>query len=154
MTQTTQVRRIGVHLSTTGGCYMAVNRAVEVGANCLQIFSSSPRMWRASAVKPADAAKMLALRAEHDVGPVAIHASYLINVCAQSETVRKNSVVAFRGEVERALALGAEFLVLHPGSWRGLTRCRPWRAHSCCPRARSSPGRCATCSAPNSDPAA
>jgi deoxyribonuclease-4 len=117
-----EARRIGVHLSTTGGCWTAVNRAVEIGANTFQIFSSSPRMWRASAVKPADAKKMRDLRAEFGVGPVAIHASYLINVCSQTETVRVNSVAAFRGEVERALALNAEFLVLHPGSWKGLTR--------------------------------
>jgi deoxyribonuclease-4 len=117
-----ETRRIGVHLSTAGGCWTAVDRAVEVGANTFQIFSSSPRMWRASAIKPADAAKMRELRAQFDVGPVAIHASYLINVCSQTDTVRGNSVAAFRGEVERALALGAEFLVLHPGSWKGLTR--------------------------------
>jgi deoxyribonuclease-4 len=117
-----ETRRIGVHLGTAGGCWTAVDRAVEIGANTFQIFSSSPRMWRASAIKPADAAKMRELRAQFDVGPVAIHASYLINVCSQTETVRVNSVAAFRGEVERALALGAEFLVLHPGSWKGLTR--------------------------------
>jgi deoxyribonuclease-4 len=115
-------RRIGVHLSTSGGCWTAVDRAVEIGANTFQIFSSSPRMWRASAVKPADAKKMCDLRAQFGVGPVAIHASYLINVCSQTDTVRANSVAAFRGEVERALALHAEFLVLHPGSWKGLTR--------------------------------
>ena len=115
-------RRIGVHLGTTGGLWTAVNRAVEVGANTFQIFSSSPRMWRASAIKPADAKKMHDLRAQLDVGPVAIHASYLINVCSQTETVRTNSIAAYRGEVERALALGAESLVLHPGSWKGLTR--------------------------------
>lgn len=115
-------KRIGVHLSTAGGSWRAVERAVECGANTFQIFSASPRMWKANPVKPEDAAKMKAARAEHDIGPLCIHASYLINVCAQDETVRKNSVAAFRGEVERALALGAEFLVLHPGSWRGLTR--------------------------------
>lgn len=60
--------------------------------------------------------------ATHDVGPLVIHASYLINLCSQTENVRTNSVSAFRGEVERALALGASFLVLHPGSWKGLTR--------------------------------
>jgi deoxyribonuclease-4 len=65
---------------------------------------------------------MRELRAEFGVGPVAIHASYLINLCSQTEAVRENSVVGFRGEVERALALGAEYLVLHPGSWKGLTR--------------------------------
>ena len=122
MAELGKARRIGVHLSTTGGSWTAVNRAVKIGANTFQIFSSSPRMWRASAVKPADAKKMRDLRAQFDVGPVAIHASYLINVCSQTETVRANSVAAFRGEVERALALGAEFLVLHPGSWKGLTR--------------------------------
>ena len=79
-------------------------------------------MWKAGSVKPADAEKMRDLRAKHDVGPVSVHASYLINVCSQTEAVRENSVVAFRGEVERALALDAEFLVLHPGSWKGLTR--------------------------------
>jgi deoxyribonuclease-4 len=79
-------------------------------------------MWKASPVKAPDAAKMQELRATHDVGPVAIHASYLINLCSQTESVRENSTTAFRGEVERALDLSAEFLVLHPGSWKGLTR--------------------------------
>ena len=115
-------RRIGVHLGTAGGCWTAVERAVEVGANTFQIFSSSPRMWRAAPVKPEDARKMREQRALHGIGPLAIHASYLINLCSQTESVRVNSVAAFRGEVERALALGAEYLVLHPGSWKGLTR--------------------------------
>ena len=119
---TTPRRRIGVHLSTAGGCWRAVERAVECGADTFQIFSASPRMWRAAPVKPEDAQKMAAARAEHNIGPLCIHASYLINVCAQSEDVRRNSVAAFRGEVTRALALGAEYLVLHPGSWRGMTR--------------------------------
>ena len=115
-------KRIGVHVGTAGGAWTAVGRAVEAGANTFQIFSSSPRMWKASPVKAVDAAKMQELRAKHDVGPVAVHASYLINLCSQTESVRANSTAAFRGEVERALALGAEFLVLHPGSWKGLTR--------------------------------
>jgi deoxyribonuclease IV len=115
-------KRIGVHVGTAGGAWTAVERAVAAGANTFQIFSSSPRQWKAAAVKPEDAAKMRALRAKHDVGPVAVHASYLINLCSQTESVRVNGVAAFRGEVERALALGAEYLVLHPGSWKGLTR--------------------------------
>jgi deoxyribonuclease-4 len=115
-------KRIGVHVGTGGGVWTAVERAVAAGANTFQIFSSSPRMWRGTPVKPADAAKMKELRAKHDVGPVAIHASYLINLCSQTDAVRENSIKAFRGEVERALDLGAEFLVLHPGSWKGLTR--------------------------------
>jgi deoxyribonuclease-4 len=115
-------KRIGVHVGTSGGVWTAVDRAVAAGANTFQIFSASPRQWKAAPVKPEDAAKMRALRVEHDVNPVAIHASYLINLCSQTESVRANSIDGFRGEVERALALGAEFLVLHPGSWKGLTR--------------------------------
>jgi deoxyribonuclease-4 len=115
-------KRIGVHVGTGGGCFTAVQRAVDAGANTFQIFSSSPRQWKAAAVTAEEAEKMRARRAELGVWPVSIHASYLINLCSQTESVRENSVEGFRGEVERALALGAEYLVLHPGSWKGLTR--------------------------------
>ena len=79
-------KRIGVHVGTAGGVWTAVDRAVAAGANTFQIFSASPRMWKAGPVKAADAAKMKELRAKHDVGPVAIHASYLINLCSQTES--------------------------------------------------------------------
>lgn len=115
-------KRIGIHLGTAGGASNAVERAAEIGANTFQIFSSSPRMWRAPKIDPKQAARMKELRAKLDVGPLVIHTSYLVNVCSQTEEIREKSVGAFRGEIERALALGAEFLVLHPGSWKGLTR--------------------------------
>lgn len=73
-------------------------------------------------MKPEDADRMRAELEANDVSPLVIHASYLINLCSQTEAVRANSIIAFRGEVERALALSAGFLVLHPGSWKGLTR--------------------------------
>ena len=116
------VKRIGVHLGTAGGASNAVERAREIGANTLQIFSSSPRMWRATKVDPKQAVRTREMRAALDIGPLVIHTSYLVNVCSQSDEVREKSVTAFRGEIERALALGAEYLVLHPGSWKGLTR--------------------------------
>jgi deoxyribonuclease-4 len=114
--------RIGVHLGTAGGASNAVEKAREIGANTFQIFSSSPRMWRAPKVDPKQAKRMRELRAKLDVGPLVIHTSYLVNVCSQSDEVREKSIEAFRGEIERALMLGAEYLVLHPGSWKGLTR--------------------------------
>ncbi len=115
-------KRIGIHLGTAGGASNAVERAREIGANTFQIFSSSPRMWRAPKVDPKQAERMRELRAKFDVGPLVIHTSYLVNVCSQSTEVREKSVAAFRGEIERALTFGAEYLVLHPGSWKGLTR--------------------------------
>jgi deoxyribonuclease IV len=62
------------------------------------------------------------LRQKYDLRPLAIHVNYLVNLAAQNETFLRQSVVAFRGELERAIAIGAEFLVLHPGSFRGMTR--------------------------------
>jgi deoxyribonuclease-4 len=115
-------KRIGVHVGTAGGASNAVLRAREVGANTLQIFTASPRMWRSPKPNPEQCERMRALRAEHDIGPLTIHTSYLVNVCSQHEETRSKSVDAFRGEMERALALGAEYLVLHPGSWKGMTR--------------------------------
>jgi deoxyribonuclease IV len=114
--------RVGIHLGTAGGVFKAAERAHEIGANTFQIFSASPRMWRAAPIAPAVAAKMKELRALYGSSPLVIHTSYLVNVCSQSDEVRANSIRAFRGEVERALDLAAEYLVLHPGSWRGLTR--------------------------------
>jgi deoxyribonuclease-4 len=115
-------RRIGLHLGTTGGVSNAIDRAHEIGAATLQIFSASPRMWRVTKVPAAQCERTKKLRAEFDVNPLIIHTSYLVNICSQTEDVREKSITAFRGEIERALALGAEYLVLHPGSWRGLTR--------------------------------
>jgi deoxyribonuclease IV len=115
-------KRIGIHLPTTGGASTAVEKARDIGANTLQIFTSSPRMWRAPRVDPKQAERMRTLRASYDVGPLVVHANYLINVCSQSDSIRENSTAGFRGEIERALALGAEYLVLHPGSWKGMTR--------------------------------
>jgi deoxyribonuclease-4 len=119
---TSATRRIGIHLSTTGGVASAIAHAREIGANTLQIFSASPRMWRVVKPDPAQGEQTRAVRAKLDVGPLVIHTSYLVNVCSQSEEVRAKSITAFRGEIVRALALGAEYLVLHPGSYRGMTR--------------------------------
>ena len=115
-------KRIGVHLGTAGGASNAVEFAEKIGANTFQIFSSSPRMWRAPKIDPKQAERMRALLKKLDVGPLVIHTSYLVNVCSQSNEIREKSVAAFRGEIERALTWGAEYLVLHPGSWKGLTR--------------------------------
>jgi deoxyribonuclease IV len=116
------IKRIGVHLGTAGGASNAALRARAVGANTFQIFSSSPRMWRPAMVDPEQAARLRELRAAHDITPLVIHTSYLVNLCSQTDVVRTKSIACFRQEIERALTLGADYLVLHPGSWRGLSR--------------------------------
>src|ERR1700753_3100740 len=94
-------KRIGIHLGTGGGVSTAVERGRGVGANNFQTFSSSPRIWRAPKIPVEQLERMRELRAKYDVGPLVIHASYLINLCSKTESVRKNSIASFRGEVAR-----------------------------------------------------
>src|ERR1700758_1184858 len=84
-------RRIGVHLGTAGGPSNAVLRAREIGANTLQIFSSRPRMWRPAVIAPVQAERTREFRAEYNIAPLAIHTSYLLNVCSQTWEVREKS---------------------------------------------------------------
>jgi deoxyribonuclease-4 len=115
-------RRIGIHTSTAGGVELAAERAYRLGANTFQIFSSSPRQWRPYALQDAQCDRMRRLRKKHGLGPLVVHAGYLVNLASVTPEFHRKSVAAFRGELERALALGAEFLVLHPGSFRGRSR--------------------------------
>ncbi len=115
-------RRIGIHTSTAGGPQNAAERAYRLGCNTFQIFSSSPRQWAPYALSAPQCAEMNCLRAKYDLKPLVIHTNYLVNLASSNELFLQKSVEAFRGEVERALAMCAEFLVLHPGSFRGADR--------------------------------
>jgi deoxyribonuclease-4 len=115
-------RRIGIHTSTAGGVEMAAERAYRLGANTFQIFSSSPRQWQPYSLAPAQCDAMRGLREKYGIGPMAIHSSYLVNLASATPEFHRKSVKAFRGELERALALCAEYLVLHPGSFRRRSR--------------------------------
>jgi deoxyribonuclease-4 len=115
-------RRIGIHTSSAGGVENAAERAYRLGCNTLQIFSSSPRQWAPYELGRPQCADMKRLRDKYDLKPLVIHTNYLVNLAATNEVFLKKSIEAFRGEIERALALCAEYLVLHPGSFRGTDR--------------------------------
>ncbi len=115
-------RRIGIHTSIAGGVQNAAERAWRLGCNTFQIFSSSPRQWAPYELSRPHCAEMSRLREQYDLKPLVIHTNYLVNLASTSELFLKKSVEAFRGEVERALVLCAEYLVLHPGSFRGADR--------------------------------
>jgi deoxyribonuclease-4 len=114
-------RRIGLHTSISGSLEKAAIRAAEVGANTFQIFSASPRMWRAGVPDSSQVRLLQKAREKHDLFPLVIHDNYLINLASCSEALRAQSVAAFRGEIERALIIGAEYLVTHPGNCKGQT---------------------------------
>ncbi|HUJ20888.1 MAG TPA: deoxyribonuclease IV [Bryobacteraceae bacterium] len=111
--------RIGIHTSIAGSLEKAALKAAELGANTFQIFASSPRMWRPSVPAKSDIVALRRARERLDLRPLAIHVNYLINLASLDPVVREKSIAAFRGEIERAEAIGAEYLVTHPGSYRG-----------------------------------
>ena len=115
-------RRIGIHTSTAGGIHNAAERAYRLGCNTLQVFSSSPRQWAPYELSHPVCEEMIRLRAKYDLNPLVIHTNYLVNLASTNQLFLKKSIEAFRGEVERALAMCADFLVLHPGSFRGSDR--------------------------------
>ena len=115
-------RRIGIHTSTAGGVEHAAERAYRLGCNTFQIFSSSPRQWKPYELARPQCDEMTRLRERYGLSPLVIHANYLVNMAGGNTEFHAKSITAFRGEVERALALCADFLVLHPGSFRGSSR--------------------------------
>jgi deoxyribonuclease IV len=110
--------RLGIHTSIAGSYLNALESARKLGCNAVQIFSASPRMWQGgpSRIPEVDAAPFRARREELGLGPLVIHANYLINLAAVQPMLRARSIQAFQDELLRALALGADFLVVHPGS--------------------------------------
>src|SRR5580704_11890879 len=110
--------RIGIHASIAGSYLNALESARKLGCNALQIFSSSPRMWQGgpARIPELDAAAFRARRGELGLGPLVIHANYLINLAAAQPMLRTRSIQAFHDELVRSVALGADFLVVHPGS--------------------------------------
>jgi deoxyribonuclease-4 len=116
--------RIGIHTSIAGDIAGALDSAAKLGANALQIFSSSPRMWPrgGSRIAEADASRFRARRSELGLGPLVIHDNYLINLASPDRVMRTRSIQAFHDELVRAVSLGADFLVAHPGSGLGNDR--------------------------------
>jgi deoxyribonuclease-4 len=111
--------KIGLHAPIAGGLQNALLKAKELGCETVQIFSRNPRGWKARPLTVEEVERFRAVRRETQLSPVVIHANYLINLAAADETIREKSRDSFREEVERGLLLGADYLVVHPGSARG-----------------------------------
>ncbi len=97
----------------------AARRARQIGATALQIFSDNPTAWRRRAEPPADAPQFIAFCTQHGIAPVAIHASYLINLAGTAEPFAGQSLEGLRHEMRRAPAYGATLVNTHIGSHRG-----------------------------------
>jgi deoxyribonuclease IV len=112
---------IGAHFSVAGGLAAMVETAVGLGANCAQVFTSSPQQWGGRKYTDEEVAAFRAACVAHDFGPVVSHDAYLVNPASLDDTLLERSRHAFAGEILRCGLLGIPLLVMHWGSAKGGT---------------------------------
>lgn len=115
-------RHIGPHLPLAAGLLKAADRAAEIGATAVQVFTDNPTAWRRRHEPPARLAEFRARLAEHGMGPLAVHAPYLVNLAGTDEAFWQRSVATLVTDMHAAAGYGARFLNVHVGSHRGMGR--------------------------------
>jgi deoxyribonuclease-4 len=110
---------IGAHISSAGGIDNAIDRAVELDADSVQVFTQSPRAWRPTNHDPESFERFREKRAQAGIGGVLCHAVYLVNLATPDPVVYERSVAALRNTTEVATAIGADGVVFHVGSHLG-----------------------------------
>lgn len=111
--------RIGAHVSISGGYPKAINREVDLGGNCGQIFAGSPRGWKVSQPENEEIENFQKEREQKNVKPWIIHGKYLINFATPKEDLAKKSVKAVQEELNVAKKLNIPYYVFHPGAHTG-----------------------------------
>lgn len=113
---------IGGHVSASGGILKAFDNAKEIGATYAQIFTQSPRMWRSTRISDEDAETFRSRLSDSSVSltGVVTHASYLINLASMDSAIFSKSQNALASNIESASRIGAQAVVLHVGSHKGL----------------------------------
>ena len=111
--------QIGAHISSAGGIDKAIDRAVEMDADSVQVFTQSPRTWRPTNHDPASFERFRDKRAEAGIGGVLCHALYLCNLAAPDDSVYEKSVAAMANTMEVGNGIGADGVIFHVGSHLG-----------------------------------
>jgi deoxyribonuclease-4 len=117
-------RKIGAHVSASGGLHKAAERAHDIGANCVQVFSASPRVWKKPALTSYDTEKLFETQKALNVSPVVTHALYLINLASDNPEQIKKSVDSLVFELQFDGLVKGSGVVVHLGSHQG----RGWDA--------------------------
>jgi deoxyribonuclease-4 len=110
---------IGAHVSPAGGLVNAFHRGVERDCDSIQIFNQSPRAWRPTSHREDDIAEFRELMAAGPVKSVVIHAVYLINCASKDPVIREKSLNSLAHALRVGDAIGADGVVVHPGSTVG-----------------------------------
>jgi len=110
---------LGAHVSSSGGIHTAIDRIEAIGGESVQIFTQSPRTWRATNHDPANFERFKERRAEAGIEAVFCHALYLLNLASPDEDIYEKSVETLKNTVDVACAIDADAVVFHVGSHLG-----------------------------------
>jgi deoxyribonuclease IV len=110
---------LGAHVSIAGGVSQAPGRGNQIGCECIQIFTKSSRQWAAKPYPAEEIEAFKQARKETGIQMVVAHGSYLVNLGAPGEELRKKSINAFIDELQRCEALEVPYLISHPGAHMG-----------------------------------
>ncbi|MBD3250263.1 MAG: deoxyribonuclease IV [Candidatus Pacebacteria bacterium] len=111
--------KIGAHVSISGGLDKAIERAAEIGANCAQVFSGSPRMWHQKELSQYHLEKMFSKQDEMSVEPVFIHAKYLVNLASNNQELIRKSVRSLIHDLKVNQLIKGAGVIVHLGSHQG-----------------------------------
>lgn len=106
-------------MSIAGGVHTAVERAVKIGCTTMQMFVKNNTQWSGKPLTEQDVSTYKKLLSESSIGPVLVHDTYLINLCATDTIILKKSRGALKDEFNRAEQLGVLYLNFHPGAHMG-----------------------------------
>jgi len=114
-----KIRNIGVHLSISGGVHKSLERAMLLNINAIQIFLKGSTRWESPAYKKEQIDNFNKIRKGFANLKVFAHSSYLINLCSEGELLTK-SINSLLDEIDRADLLKIDYIVIHPGSHKGI----------------------------------
>jgi len=110
---------LGAHMSIAGGVHTAIERAVRIGCTTLQMFVKNNNQWKGKALSDEDVATYKDALSKARIGPVVVHDTYLINLCASDRSILRKSRDALTDELQRCEKLGVDYLNFHPGAHMG-----------------------------------
>ena len=110
---------VGAHVSVAGGVDNAVERQLDVGGNCGQIFTTSPQVWQEPTIEEDEASRFSEGSAESGLDPWVIHSAYLVNLATPKEDLREKSISSMQAELDAAEQLGIEYVNVHLGAHTG-----------------------------------
>jgi len=113
-----QAPRLGVHLPLGDGLLKAADRAAEIGASTIQVFVDNPTAWKRRITPPRKLPEFRARLEELDIRPVAVHASYLVNLAGPEPSFRAASIAVLASDLAAAGGYGAKIVNVHTGSHR------------------------------------